>query len=111
MRVLVRMELALYLGEESDYGLVLIHEWRSLPAELQKDLLAMRADYESYWSDTLTDCQREGIINANPKIVRRLLNGAFSWVIYWYQPDGEFTLEQLVDEVMAMLLVGGSSVA
>jgi len=111
LRVLVRMELGLYLGEDSDFGLVLIHEWRSLPTELQGDLLAMRADYESYWNDTLADCKSEGIINANPKVVRRLLNGAFSWVIYWYQPDGEFTFEQLVDEVMAMLLVGGSSVA
>jgi hypothetical protein len=35
-----------------------------------------------------------------------MLNGAFSWVIYWYKTEGEFTFEQLVDEVMAMLEVG-----
>ena len=35
LRVLVRMELDMYLGDQSSYGLVLIHEWRSLPAELQ----------------------------------------------------------------------------
>lgn len=106
LRVLVRMELGMYLGEDANYGLVLIHEWRSLPTELQEDLMAMRAEYESYWNTTLADCKREGIINADPKIVRRLLNGAFSWVIYWYQPGGKLSFEQLVDEVMAMLVVG-----
>ena len=106
LRVLVRMELGVYLGEDADYGMVLIHEWRSLPAPLQEELLVMRANYESYWDTTLANCQQEGIIKANPKIVRRMLNGAFSWAIYWYQPEGEFSFEQLVDEVMAMLVVG-----
>ena len=106
LRVLVRMELGVYLGEDADYGMVLIHEWRSLPESLQEELLVMRANYESYWDTTLTNCQQEGIIKANPKIVRRMLNGAFSWAIYWYQPEGEFSFEQLVDEVMAMLVVG-----
>lgn len=104
LHVLVCQELDMYLGHQSSYGLVLIHEWRSLPAELQGDLMEMRAEYESYWNSTLEACHREGIIKANPKIVRRLLNGAFSWVIYWYKPGGEFDFEQLVDEVMAMLV-------
>ncbi|OUR89993.1 hypothetical protein A9Q81_20425 [Gammaproteobacteria bacterium 42_54_T18] len=106
LRVLVRMELGVYLGEDADYGMVLIHEWRSLPESLQEELLVMRSNYESYWDTTLANCQQEGIIKANPKIVRRMLNGAFSWAIYWYQPEGEFSFEQLVDEVMAMLVVG-----
>ena len=104
LRVLVRLELDMYLGDQSGYGLVLIHEWRSLPADLQGNIMAMRAEYESFWDSTLADCHREGIIKANPKIVRRLLNGAFSWVIYWYKPDGECNFEQLVDQVMAMLV-------
>jgi AcrR family transcriptional regulator len=104
LRVLVRIELDMYMGDQSSYGLVLIHEWRSLPTDLQEDLMDMRAEYESYWNSTLEACHQAGIIQANPKIVRRLLNGAFSWVIYWYKPDGEFNFEQLVDEVMAMLV-------
>ena len=104
LRVLVRIELEMYMGDQSSYGLVLIHEWRSLPTDLQEDLMDMRAEYESYWNSTLEACHQAGIIQANPKIVRRLLNGAFSWVIYWYKPDGEFNFEQLVDEVMAMLV-------
>jgi AcrR family transcriptional regulator len=104
LRVLVRIELDMYMGDQSSYGLVLIHEWRSLPTDLQEDLMVMRAEYESYWNSTLEACHQAGIIQANPKIVRRLLNGAFSWVIYWYKPDGEYNFEQLVDEVMAMLV-------
>jgi AcrR family transcriptional regulator len=104
LRVLVRIELDMYMGDQSSYGLVLIHEWRSLPTDLQEDLMVMRAEYESYWNSTLEACHQAGIIQANPKIVRRLLNGAFSWVIYWYKPDGECNFEQLVDEVMAMLV-------
>jgi AcrR family transcriptional regulator len=104
LRVLVRIELDMYMGDQSSYGLVLIHEWRSLPTDLQEDLMDMRAEYESYWNSTLEACHQAGIIQANPKIVRRLLNGAFSWVIYWYKPDGECNFEQLVDEVMVMLV-------
>ena len=104
LRVLVRIELDMYMGDQSSYGLVLIHEWRSLPTDLQEDLMVMRAEYESYWNSTLEACHQAGIIQANPKIVRRLLNGAFSWVIYWYKPDGECNFEQLVDEVMVMLV-------
>ncbi|MEH6822618.1 MAG: TetR/AcrR family transcriptional regulator [Motiliproteus sp.] len=104
LRVLVRTELDMFLGDQSSYGLVLIHEWRSLTADLQQDLMSMRAEYESLWNATLADCHLDGIIKANPKIVRRLLNGAFSWVIYWYKADGECNFEQLVDEVMLMLV-------
>jgi len=103
LRVLVGVELDLYLGEKSDHGFVMIHEWRSLSADQQADLMAMRAEYEPFWNSTLANCYQEGIIKADPKVVRRMLNGAFSWVPNWYEPSGEYSFDQLVDEVMAML--------
>ena len=104
LRVLVRAELDLFMGEKSGHGFVMIHEWRSLSAERQADLMAMRAQYEPYWNATLSSCYEEGVIKADPKVVRRMLNGAFSWVPNWYEPSGEYGFEQLVDEVMAMLV-------
>ena len=104
LRVLVRLELDLYLGEKSDHGFVMIHEWRSLSADQQADLMVMRAEFEPFWNSTLANCYQQGIIKADPKIVRRLLNGAFSWVPNWYEPSGQYSFEQLVDEVMAMLV-------
>ncbi len=104
LRVLVRTELDMFLGGRSSFGMVLIHEWRSLGEEPQSKLLTMRNEYEAFWNSTLEECQRQGIIKADPLVVRRLLNGAFSWVIYWYQEEGRFNFEQLVDEVMLMLV-------
>ncbi len=105
LRVLVGTELDMYLGARSSYGLVLIHEWRSLSAERQASLMVMRHEYESYWRTTLEQCHQDELVKANPRIIRRLLNGAFSSVIYWYKTDGECNFEQLVDEVMLMMMM------
>ena len=106
LRIMVKSELGMYISDMSNFGVVLIHEWRNLDPEFQTRLLDMRDNYERYWLTTLTDCQNEGIIKADPKIVRRLLNGAFSWVIFWYKSDGEYSFDELVDQVMLTLVVG-----
>ena len=104
LRTLVRIELESYLGEQSSFAMVLIHEWRNLPEEQQAKLLLMRGEYEAVWLTVLGDYHQAGMIKADPNIVRRMLNGAFSWVIHWYNSDGKYNLEQLVDEVMLMLV-------
>ena len=104
LRVLIRSELEHYLGDASSYAMVLIHEWRSLSAELQAPLMVLRKRYELLWDEVLLECHRSGLILANPKIVRRMLNGAFSWVPNWFHEDGGHSHEELVDEVMLMLL-------
>jgi AcrR family transcriptional regulator len=104
LRILVKAELEHYLGDTSDFAMVLIHEWRSLSKELQAPLMTMRSEYEVCWNEVLVACQQAGLIRANPKIVRRMLNGAFSWVTNWFHEDGGYGHEELIDEIMLMLI-------
>lgn len=104
LKVLVKCELEHYMGDHKYFSTVLIHEWRSLPTDLQAEILVMRSTYESRWRDVLNECHQYGLIKANPVIIRRMLNGAFSWVNNWYQKDGIYDSDELAEQVMLMLL-------
>ena len=66
--------------------------------------LELRDIYEKLWLDVLESLKREGALEADPFVVRRMLTGALSWTVTWYKPErGGLTLDGLTDQVMAMM--------
>lgn len=104
LRGLVRAELESINGQTGEAMAVLVFEWRSLSADSQAEVLELRDIYEKLWLHVLESLKREGVLEADPFVVRRMLTGALSWTVTWYKPErGGLTLDGLTDEVMAMM--------
>lgn len=103
---LIECELQSVLGETGAAMTVLVYEWRSLSDENQNEVLALREIYEDMWLQVLEQARREGLVNIDPFILRRLLTGALSWTINWYQPGGKLSISELAQMALTMATGG-----
>ncbi|MDL0432136.1 TetR/AcrR family transcriptional regulator [Marinobacter sp. TBZ242] len=103
LQALVRAELESINGQTGEAMAVLVFEWRSLSEESRAYVLELRDIYEQLWLDVLEALRRDGVLVADPFIVRRMLTGALSWTVTWYRPDGGLTLDDLTEQVIAMM--------
>ncbi len=103
LRALIRAELESVNGQTGEAMAVLVFEWRSLSDEMQSEVLKLRDIYEGLWIDVLEALKAEGALSADPFVTRRLLTGALSWTVTWYRPDGGLSLNDLTEQVLAMM--------
>lgn len=103
LRALVRAELESINGQTGEAMAVLVFEWRSLSEASQAEVLELRDIYEALWLDVLGALSADKILLADPFVVRRMLTGALSWTVTWYRPGGGLSLDDLTDQVMAMM--------
>ncbi|MFO8140288.1 MAG: TetR/AcrR family transcriptional regulator, partial [Marinobacter sp.] len=103
LQALVRAELESINGQTGEAMAVLVFEWRSLSEASQAYVLELRDIYEQLWLDVLGALRSEGVLAAEPFVVRRMLTGALSWTVTWYRPDGGLTLDDLTEQVVAMM--------
>ena len=101
---LIRCELQSIMGGSGEAMAVLVYEWRSLSAEGQAQVLALREVYETLWLRVLGEAKAAGYIKGDVFITRRLLTGALSWTTTWFGADGSLTLEQLAEQALLMVL-------
>lgn len=101
---LIRCELQSIMGGRGEAMAVLVYEWRSLSAEGQAKVLALRDLYEQLWLRVLGEAKEAGYIKGDVFITRRFLMGALSWTTTWFSAQGSMTLDQLADEALMMVL-------
>ncbi len=101
---LIRCELQSIMGGSGEAMAVLVYEWRSLSAEGQAAVLALRDIYEQIWLQVLGDAKQAGFIKGDVFITRRFLTGALSWTTNWFRAEGSMTLEQLAQEALLLVL-------
>jgi AcrR family transcriptional regulator len=55
--------------------------------------------YEKIWFGIISDGQREGLFyqDMNPKVTTYAVLGMLNWLSRWYRPDGEISVEELLD--------------
>lgn len=104
VRALISVELQFIHGKTGDACSVLIHEWAALTESRQQKILAGRKRYFQSWRDTLEQARREGLCGLEPEYLMQLIHGAMAWTAHWYRPDGDLSLEGLIDRVMCMAL-------
>jgi len=104
LRTLIGWELYATNGEETgEAWTVLVHEWRSLSADGQKEILGLRDEYEQLWLKVLEEARAAGMFDIDPFILRRLLAGALNWTSHWYRHGRGLTLDELGEEVLRLL--------
>jgi hypothetical protein len=101
---LIRCELQSIMGGSGEAMAVLVYEWRSLSAEGQAQVLALRDIYEDIWLQVLGEAKDAGFIRGDVFITRRFLTGALSWTTTWFRADGSMSLDQLADEALILVL-------
>ncbi len=101
---LIRCELQSIMGGTGEAMAVLVYEWRSLSAEGQAQVRALRDLYEQVWLQVLGEARDAGLISGDVAITRRFLTGALSWTTTWFKPQGSLSLEQLADQALTLLL-------
>ncbi len=104
LRALIECELQSIVGDTSEAMAVLVYSWDALSPDNQKEVLALRAEYEQLWLNVLGQAKQEGLLSSDPFVMRRLLNGAISWSHTWFDPHGSVKPAQLVDTVLDMAL-------
>lgn len=101
---LIKCELASVLGETGAAMTVLVFEWRSLNEDSQQYILGLRDIYEQMWLDALAEAKADGLVVIEPFILRRLLTGALSWTVNWYESDGELDLDELAQNALTLAI-------
>ena len=100
---LIRCELESVIGQTGEAMAVLVFEWRSLSKAGQQKVLALRNIYERLWLDVLESLHAGGELASDPFITRRMLTGALSWTVTWYNPQGDLTPDDLAVQVIKMM--------
>ena len=101
---LIRCELQSIMGGSGEAMAVLVYEWRSLSAEGQARVLALRDVYEQLWLQVLGEAKEAGYIKGDVFVTRRFLTGALSWTTTWFRAQGSMSLNELADEALMLAL-------
>lgn len=110
LRTLIKTDVEAFISREPGVSFhTLIHEWRHLGQSYIDKLYIHRSKYESTWLTVLEACEKEHLITVSPRIVRRLLHGALVWIPYWYNHEGEMTIDEVIDDVL-LLFIGKSRI-
>lgn len=101
---LIRAELESINGDTGDAMSVLVYEWNTLSAEKQQPLLEMRERYEALWLSVLEAAKKQGMVQHDTFIWRRLLSGAIGWTRMWYKRNGPLSLDAVAEMTLEMAL-------
>jgi len=104
LQAIIQCELQLVLIDSDNKTSVMIHEWRGLTEKNRTKILALRDDYEQLWLETLNKAYERGLVVIKPAILRRLLVGAISWSVNWFNQEGELSLHELAEITLSLAL-------
>ena len=91
-----------------DFGMCLIRVGdEQLPPESRKELRRLKSAIDQEFRRLVADGVAEGSLQpCDPKMTAFVIAGALSWIGRWYQPDGEYTPEQVAQQCIATLCDG-----
>jgi AcrR family transcriptional regulator len=96
------------VAEHLDASTVFLNEWRYLSGDKLDTIQAKRDLYESLISEIVEEGIEWGAFpeELDPKFATLLILSVVNWLYQWYDPEGEKSLEQIV-EIFTALLLGG----
>ncbi len=111
-RQLIHTHFGILHDAGSDFIPVMLYDWRSLPADKRRKIIALKDRYDAIWQQTLDELHREGALRGDPKLARLLILGAMNFSATWYRVAGTAakakpglkSLQTLADETAAFFL-------
>jgi hypothetical protein len=82
--------------------------WRALAEEKRKEVVAARGAYEALLRAEIEHAQAAGVLRSNvsASLLTLLLLNLMNWTIFWFRPDGELTVDELVGHVLDLATQG-----
>jgi AcrR family transcriptional regulator len=96
------------MSQEREMHATMLTELRSLSPEHRLDVIRRRDSYEQLIQSVLVSCQEAGSIRADvsaPLLSRCLLN-LLNWSIFWFDPAGPMSTEELGSVLVSIFLEG-----
>ena len=87
LQALVRNQLEVLLGPDSDFIPVMLFEWRMLDQAQMGAINALKDAYEAEWIPVFQRLHADGALSGDPSIARLMVFGALNWTVQWYRPD------------------------
>ena len=93
---------------DSDAVYVLLFEWRALGPESREEIIELRDQYETLWSEILETMIEQGVIpkGVNSRLLRLIGLGALNWVATWFDPSGTHSLDAIGDLIWQIAIDG-----
>jgi AcrR family transcriptional regulator len=98
LKALVRQHVLTVLADQALHKTMLL-ELRSLSVPNHRRVVALRDAYSDVIRNAISACQIEGTLDSSvdARLLSLLLLNLLNWTIFWYQPAGEFSPEQIAD--------------
>ncbi len=106
LAALFHVHLHSLLGDNQAALEVMLYEWRSVSPAAKPGLIVLRDRYEALWQQVLDQAASEGLVKNDTRLLRRTLLGSLHWTVQWYRNDGELSVAQLADRMLALVLRG-----
>lgn len=104
MRQLVRAHLYTILAPNQDFIPVMLYEWRSLDAQAQERIIALKDRYENIWTRVIDRLRASGDWAQPTPVDRLLMFGALNWTAQWYQAGAGISIDALADQAVLFIL-------
>ncbi|MEQ6290798.1 TetR/AcrR family transcriptional regulator [Vogesella sp. GCM10023246] len=104
LATLFRVHLHSLLGDNQAALEVMLYEWRSVSAAAKPGLIVLRDRYEALWQQVLDQAASEGLVKQDTRLLRRTLLGSLHWTVQWYRNDGELSVAQLAERMLALVI-------
>jgi TetR/AcrR family transcriptional regulator, cholesterol catabolism regulator len=101
-----------FVLDRSDYAKAGVRAIGQLPDELDAPVAVLRTAYGRYLAKLFRAAENEGAfpVGTNVSALRLLAIGAANWAAEWHRPDGDVTLTELGDLLVAMVFTNQTSV-
>jgi AcrR family transcriptional regulator len=87
---------------------VFLHELSALPPERRVEVLGNEHAYQGVFRDLIELAQKDGLARADldPRLAALSVLGSTNWVYRWFRPGGDFSAEQIAEELAEMAIRG-----
>jgi len=87
---------------------VFFQDFRSLSEERRRTIVAERDTYEQFLRDLIRDGQAAGQVcpDVDAKRESIAILGLMNWLYHWYQPGGEYSIDELADAYADFVVAG-----
>lgn len=86
---------------------VALTEWRALEGEQRAEVVRLRDDYESLWTEIIDRGVAAGVFDvASVRLAVLSVLSVGNWMYQWYQPSGRLSPEELAESFADYLLNG-----
>ena len=107
VETLVRTHLSVIAGSKDAHTVMLV-ELRALRGTNREVVIAARDAYENIVKDVVEHGQVAGELrrDLDGATLARLLLNLMNWTIFWFEPDGDLSVDELADRMLAVFLDG-----